>query len=60
MRRAEKLRDRLQWPPGILEGSGWGKPKHMHHATYRRLVAEYEEREAEALGLTMDWLRRFG
>ncbi|WP_322867341.1 hypothetical protein U5922_014830 [Aquicoccus sp. G2-2] len=58
-RQAEKLRDRLQWPPGILEGSGWGKPKHMHHATYRRLVAEYEKREAAALGAVMNWLERF-
>ncbi|WP_324752097.1 hypothetical protein [Roseovarius sp. Pro17] len=58
-RRADKLRDRLEWPPGIFEGSGWGRPKHMHHATYQRLVSEYEEREAEALGLTMDWLLRF-
>ncbi len=56
MRRAEKLRDRLQWPPGLMEGSGWGKPKHMHNATYLRLVAEYEDREAVALGAMMNWL----
>ncbi len=59
-RRADKLRDRLQWPPGIFEGSGWGKPKHMHHATYQRLVAEYEQREAVALGAVKDWLGRYG
>lgn len=58
-RRADNLRDRLQWPPGIMEGSGWGKPKHMHHATYRRLVKEYEYHEAAALGAMMNWLRRF-
>lgn len=58
MRRADKLRDRLRWPAGVFEGSGWGKPKYMHHATYGRLVAEYEEREAAALGQTMDWLQR--
>lgn len=59
IRRVDKLRERLQWPPGMFEGSGWGKPKHMHHATYQRLVAECEQREAEALGLTMNWLSRF-
>lgn len=58
MRRAERLRDRLQWPPGVFEGSGWGRPKHMHHATYLRLVKEYERREAEALGAVTDWLSR--
>jgi len=56
-RRADKLRDRLHWPPGIImEGSGWGKPKHMHHATYQRLVAEYEKHESDALGAMMGWL----
>lgn len=58
-RRAEKLRDRLQWPPGLFEGSGWGKPKHMHNATYQRLVAEYEDREAVALGAMIAWLSSF-
>ncbi len=55
-RRADNLRDRLQWPPGIMEGSGWGKPKHMHQATYQRLDAEYEHHEAVALGAVVDWL----
>ncbi|MDX1785243.1 MAG: hypothetical protein R3210_03885 [Roseovarius sp.] len=59
LRRAEKLRDRLQWPGGIIEGSGWGKPKHMHHATYQRLVTEYERRESVALGAMQDWQMQF-
>lgn len=59
VRRADKLRARLQWPPGIIEGSGWGKPKHMHNATFQSLVTEYEEREAMALGAMMHWLGRF-
>lgn len=59
MRRADRLRDRLQWPHGIIEGSDRGKPKHMHHATYQRLVAEYEKREAAALGAMASWLLRF-
>jgi len=37
-----------------------GKPKYMHHATFQRLVNEYEEREAEAMGLAMKWLLRSG
>ena len=58
-RRADKLRARLGWPTGILNGSDYGRPKHMHRATYWRLVREYDEREARALGDMMDWLRRF-
>ena len=55
-RRAEKLRARLGWPAGIFNGSGWGRPKGMHRATYRRLVKEYDEREARALSGIMVWL----
>ncbi|MBU2359469.1 MAG: hypothetical protein KKB02_11155 [Alphaproteobacteria bacterium] len=33
VRRLDKLHDRLHWPEGIFEGSGWGRPKHMHRAT---------------------------
>ena len=39
-RRADKLRDRLGWEPGILNGDG-GKPKGMHWRTYWRLRAEH-------------------
>ena len=39
-RRADKLRDRLGWDPGILNGDG-GKPKGMHWRTYWRLRAEH-------------------
>ncbi|WP_394154515.1 hypothetical protein [Loktanella salsilacus] len=58
-RRADKLRDRLQWPQGILNGSGWGKPKHMHRVTYHRLEQEYRQLEAQALGGIMKWPHRF-
>jgi hypothetical protein len=35
-RKAEKIRDRMGWEPGILNGEGL-KPKGMHWKTYRRL-----------------------
>ena len=41
-RRADRIRDRLGWPGGILEGSGWGKPKGMHRHTYERLSDEHD------------------
>lgn len=40
-RRIDKLRERLKWSPGFLNGSEW-KPKGMHWATYWRLNTEYE------------------
>ena len=40
MRKADKLRGRLDWVPGILNGEG-GKPKGMHWATYGRMLDEY-------------------
>lgn len=41
-RRADRIRDRLGWPGGILEGSGWGKPKGMHWRTYERLSDKHD------------------
>jgi len=40
-RRADKLRGRLGWEPGILNGIG-RKPKGMHWRTYRRLSAVHD------------------
>jgi len=40
-RRANKLRDKLGWEPGCLNGPG-AKPKGMHWSTFERLVAQYE------------------
>lgn len=39
-RRAGKIRQRLKWEPGILNGKGW-KPKGMHWRTYERLTREH-------------------
>ena len=39
--RADKLRKRLGWEAGILNGSG-GKPKGMHWKTYQRLRSHHD------------------
>lgn len=39
-RRAERIRDKLGWEPGILNGEGW-KPKGMHWRTFKRLTAQH-------------------
>jgi hypothetical protein len=41
-RRADKIRERLGWEPGILNGPGWRKPKGMHWKTFERLTAEHD------------------
>lgn len=46
-RRADKLRARLQWEPGILHGPG-GKPKGMHWRTFYRLSREVQELTGES------------
>ena len=39
--KADKIRKRLGWEAGILNGSG-GKPKGMHWKTYQRLKAHHD------------------
>ena len=39
-RRADKLRARLGWEAGILNGDGW-KPQGMHWSTFERLQASH-------------------
>ncbi len=41
-RQADKLRDRLRWEAGILNGNG-RKPKGMHWATFERLETLHDE-----------------
>ena len=59
-RQAEKIRKRLKWDAGILNGEG-GKPKGMHWATFWRLKAEHD-RLAQLcfydMGLKMGFLHR--
>ena len=40
-RRADTIRRRLEWEPGILNGEGW-KPKGMHWRTFERLKAAHD------------------
>ncbi len=40
-RRAGRIRKKLGWKPGILNGKGW-KPKGMHWRTFDRLTAEHD------------------
>ena len=58
VRRVDKMQQRLDWPQGIFEGSGWGLPKNMHRRTYARIVREYARIEADALRVMMGLLRR--
>ena len=46
--RADKLRDRLDWEPGILNGSGC-KPKGMHWRTFERLQAMHDAKARECM-----------
>ena len=41
-RRANRLRRKLGWHPGILNGAGL-KPKGMHWRTYERLLAQHDD-----------------
>lgn len=52
-RRANRVRDQLGWPRGVLNMPG-GRPKGMHWKTYFRLVAEHTEHSNDALaGMSM-------
>jgi hypothetical protein len=63
-RRADTIRDRLAWQPGILHGDGF-KPKGMHWRTFERLRAAHDAHVrvalagmAEKLGLVRERLGR--
>lgn len=57
-RRADRIRDKMGWPGGILEGGDWGKPKGMHWRTYERLCREHDALSDRALVGIMDHLNR--
>jgi hypothetical protein len=49
-RRADRIRDRLGWTPGILNGAElWRKPKWMRWPTFGRLAREHKRHAARAL-----------
>jgi hypothetical protein len=55
-RRADKIRDRLKWQPGILNGTGI-KPAGMHWRTYWRLCVAHDRFVRTSLAEAM---QRFG
>ena len=59
-RRADKIRERLKWEPGILNGNGW-KPTGMHWRTFTRLKAEhdaYVQTSLESMAERLSLVRR--
>ena len=65
-RRADKIRARLEWEPGILNGRGWSKPKGMHWKNFQLLCARHDmhvDRSLQGMkamlnsgGIGSDWL----
>jgi hypothetical protein len=45
---ADRIRKRLGWESGILNGDG-GKPKGMHWSTFNRLQAQHETNVNQSL-----------
>jgi hypothetical protein len=41
-RRADRIREKLGWEPGILNGNGW-KPKGMRRNTFEQLTAQHDD-----------------
>ena len=55
-RRADKIRDRLAWEPGILNGHGI-KPKGMHWRTYQRLTIKHDAHVDISLNIMQQRMR---
>lgn len=55
LERAEKIRKRLGWRPGIAYGLG-ARPAGMHYRTYADLVRKHNEFVARWLGSQAKWL----
>lgn len=56
-RRANALRDRLGWVPGVIHGAG-SKPKGMHWQTFWRMLAIYNDHERQTLAGLAVTIRR--
>lgn len=56
LRKANAIRDRLNWPPGVANGHG-PKPKGMHWRTFERLCALHDDLERASL---MGFMARYG
>ncbi len=57
-RKADRIRERLDWEPGILNGSEpWNKPKGMHWRTFARLNRQHDRFVQQPLA---DIATRFG
>jgi len=55
-RRVDKIRDRLKWEPGILNGHGI-KPKGMHWRTYQRLTIQHDAHVGISLNMMQQRMR---
>jgi hypothetical protein len=55
-RRADKIRDRLAWVPGILNGHGI-KPKGMHWHTYQRLTIKHDAHVSISMNIMQQRVR---
>ena len=58
IRRADRIRNKLGWEPGITNGGDCGKPKGMHWRTYERLCSELDALSDRAMVGFMDHLDR--
>ena len=56
-RRADKLRARLGWVPGVAFGEGH-RPKGMHRAPYDKLLNRYRAAELQVLGAMAHYIDR--
>lgn len=57
-RRADRIRERLGWEPGILNGDGL-KPKGMHWKTFERLSREHDILVRKSLAGLRSLLQRY-
>lgn len=57
-RRADRIRDKLGWEPGLSNGTEpWNRPKGMHRTTFERLCEEHDRHEARC---RTDVIERYG